>query len=63
MAAVRLGRQDLQQGQREAGGLTGAGLRGAQKIASREYDRDGLNLNGGGLGIALLCDSAQQLGR
>ena len=54
--------QALQQGQREAGGLAGAGLRGAEQVASRENDRDGLHLDGGGLGVALVRDSAEQLG-
>jgi hypothetical protein len=52
----------LQNGQGEAGGLAGAGLRGAEQVASREHDRDGLKLDRGGLGIALLRYSAEQLG-
>jgi hypothetical protein len=56
------GRQALQQGQGEAGGLAGAGLRGAEQVASREDEGDGLRLDGGGFGIALLRDSAKQLG-
>jgi hypothetical protein len=54
--------QPLQQRQREAGGLAGAGLRGAQQVASRKNDRDGLRLDGGGGGVALARDSAEQLG-
>jgi len=53
----------LQHRQREACRLAGAGLCGAEQIATREYDRDCLRLDGGGLGIALLGDSAEQLGR
>jgi hypothetical protein len=37
-------------------------LRGAEQVASREDDRDGLKLDRGGYGIALLRDSAEQLG-
>jgi len=62
VAAVRAGGQPLQNGQGEAGGLAGAGLRGAEQVASREDDRDGLKLDRGGLGIALLRYSAEQLG-
>ena len=57
------GRQPLQQRQREAGGLAGAGLRGAEQVAPGEHDGDGLRLDGGGFGVALLGDSAEQLGR
>jgi hypothetical protein len=56
-------REPLQHRQRETGGLAGAGLRRAEQIPARENDRDGLRLNGGGLGVALLGDRAQQLGR
>ncbi len=55
-------RKTLQQRQRESSGLAGAGLSGAKQIATREDDRNRLRLNRGGLGVALLCDSAQQLG-
>ncbi len=55
-------RQPLENGQREAGGLAGARLGGAEQIATAQDDRNGLRLDGGGLGVALLCDSAQQLG-
>jgi len=57
------GREQLQRRQREACRLAGAGLRGAEQVSSREYDRDRLRLDRGGLGIALLGDSAEQLGR
>jgi hypothetical protein len=53
----------LQDRQHETGGLAGAGLRGAEKIAAGENDGDGLRLDRGGYGVALLADSAQQLGR
>ena len=57
-----LGGQPLQNGQGEAGGLAGAGLRGAEKVFAGQDDGDRLRLDGGGLGIALLGDSAEQLG-
>jgi len=56
-------RQALKDRQREAGSLAGAGLRGAEKIAAGEDDGDGLRLDRGGNGVALLGDSAEQLGR
>jgi hypothetical protein len=62
VAAVGFGRQPLKQRQGEAGGLAGAGLGGAQKIFAGEDDGDGLRLDGGGNGVALLGDSAEQLG-
>jgi hypothetical protein len=52
----------LQHRQSEAGGLAGAGLRGAEQIPALQNDGDGLRLDGGGLGIALLGDCAEQLG-
>jgi hypothetical protein len=63
VAPGRLAGEILQQRQGEAGRLAGSRLRGAQQIASREYDRDGLELDGSGSGVALLCDCAKQLGR
>jgi len=62
-AARRERRQALQQRQREAGGLARAGLRGAEQVASGEDDRDGLRLDGGGFGVAMLRDGAKQLGQ
>jgi hypothetical protein len=62
-ALRRHGRQALQDREREAGGLAGAGLGGAQEVAARKDDGDGLGLDGGGFGVALLRDRAQQLGR
>jgi hypothetical protein len=56
-------REELQHRQGEPRRLAGARLRGGEKIAPRENDRDGLRLDGGGLGVALLGDGAEQLGR
>jgi hypothetical protein len=54
--------EQLQDRQREAGGLAGAGLRGAEQVAAGEDDRNGLRLDRGGNGVALLRDRAEQLG-
>jgi hypothetical protein len=62
MAGVRLRREQLQQRQREAGGLAGAGLRGAEQILAGENDGNGLRLDGRGRGVALVRDSAEQFG-
>src|SRR5439155_21447222 len=62
MASIRSGGKSLRYRQCEACGLAGAGLGGAEQIAPGEHDRDRLRLDGGGLGVALLADSAQQLG-
>jgi hypothetical protein len=56
------GAEALQDGQGEAGGLAGAGLRGGEQVAAGEDDGDGLRLDGGGRGVALLGDGAEQLG-
>jgi len=61
MGSALLVGQPLKQRQREAGGLAGAGLRGAEQVASREYYRDRLRLDGGGCCIALVRDCAEQL--
>jgi len=53
----------LQYRQRECGGLAGAGLSGAEQIATCEYYGNGLRLDGGGYGVTLLDDCAEQLGR
>jgi hypothetical protein len=53
----------VQQRQREAGRLAGAGLCGAQQVAARQDDGNGLRLDGRGFGVALLGDAAQQLGQ
>jgi hypothetical protein len=52
----------LEQRQSKAGGLAGAGLRGAEQVAACEDDGNSLELDRGGLGIALLRNSAEQLG-
>ncbi len=57
------GCQALQQRECEAGGLAGAGLRGSEQVTAGEDDGDGLRLDGGGFGVALLRDSAKQLGQ
>ena len=62
MACICFFNQFLQKRQRKARGLAGAGLGGTEQIAPGEHDRDRLRLDGGGLGVALLADSAQQLG-
>ncbi len=56
-------REALQQRQREAGGLAGAGLSGAEKVLAREDDGDCLRLDGGGSYVTLLRDGAKQLGQ
>ncbi len=50
----------LQHRQNEAGRLAGARLRASQQVAAREHGRNGLHLDGGGRGIALIGDRAQQ---
>jgi len=62
VAGVRFPREQLQYRQRESGGLAGAGLRRAEQISAREYYGDGLRLDGGGYGVTLLGDCAEQLG-
>ena len=52
----------MQDRQGEPRGLAGAGLRGAEQVASRQDEGNGLRLDRGGLGIALLRDGAKQLG-
>ena len=61
-ALRRHGCEPLQQGKREARGLAGAGLGGAEQVAAREDDGDGLRLDGSGGCVALLRDGAKQLG-
>jgi hypothetical protein len=56
-------RKKLEDRQREAGGLAGPGLRGAEKVLAGENYGDGLRLDRGGNGVTLLGDSAEQLGR
>jgi len=62
VTAICLGTQDLQQRQGEAGGLAGAGLRGAEEVLAGENDGDGLRLDRGGDAVALFRDCAEQLG-
>jgi len=59
LRAARPGVQKLQQRQRETGGLAGAGLRAGENIAAFENDGDGLQLDGGGLGVALFGHSTE----
>jgi len=63
VARVRFRSEELQHRQSEACGLAGAGLRCAEQVAACEYYGNGLRLDGGGLGVTLLGDCAEQLGR
>ena len=63
MAAVGFRVQDLEEGKRKAGGLAGTGLGGAQKVFAGEHYGDGLRLDGGRRGVALLGNSLEQFGR
>ena len=54
--------EELQYRQREGCRLAGAGLRCAEEISACEYYGNGLRLDGGGLGVTLLGDCAEQLG-
>jgi hypothetical protein len=45
--------------QRECGGLAGAGLGDAEKVAPRQRDRDGLALDGSGLVVAFVLQRLQ----
>ncbi len=47
-------RQAVQDGQRKRGGLARAGLGTGQQVMTGQYGGNGLGLNGGGCGIALL---------
>jgi hypothetical protein len=53
----------LQQRQREAGGLAGAGLGGGEHVAAGQNDGDGLLLDGGGFGVTLVGDGTHERGR
>ena len=53
-------RQALQDRQREAGGLAGAGLRAGEQVAAIQDGRNGLELNRRGAGVAEFNDGAQQ---
>src|SRR5439155_15171228 len=63
VADVGFPREELQYRQREGCRLAGAGLRCAEEIPACEYYGNGLRLDGGGLGVTLLGDCAEQLGR
>jgi len=60
-AGLGLGQQ-LQDGQGEAGGLAGAGLGAGHQVAAGEDGGNGLLLNGGGFGVTLLGNGAQDFG-
>jgi len=62
MAGIGSSAQYLKERQRESGSLAGAGLGGAQQVFSSQDNGDRLQLDGGGLCIALVRDSAEQLG-
>ncbi len=55
--------ENLQQRQREAGGLAGTRLRRGKEILACQHDRNRLRLNGGGDRVALFGHSTEQLGR
>jgi hypothetical protein len=54
------GRQAVQHGQREAGGLAGAGLRACEQVAALQHGGNGLRLDRSGDVVALVAHSAQQ---
>ena len=60
---LRGGGQVLDQRQAEGGGLAGAGLCAGQQVVALQGQRNGLLLDGGGLGVALFVQRAQQGGR
>jgi hypothetical protein len=62
VADVGFSREQLQYRQREGCRLAGAGLGRAEEIPACEYYGNGLRLDGGGLGVTLLGDCAEQLG-
>ena len=53
----------LEHRQHEGGRLAGAGLGAGHEVAAVEDERDGLGLDGGGLGVALSATARRQLGR
>ncbi len=55
--------QALEHRQDERGRLAGAGLGAGEDVAAGEDERDRLGLDGGGLGVALVRDRAEKLGR
>ena len=62
VADVGFSREQLQYRQRERCRLAGAGLGSAEEIPACEYYGNGLRLDGGGYGVTLLGDCAEQLG-
>ncbi len=60
--ARRTRREQLQHRQHEGGRLAGAGLGAGHEVAAGEDERDRLQLDGSGIGVALLRDGAQQVG-
>jgi hypothetical protein len=58
-----IGTETLEHRQHEGGRLAGARLGAGHEVATREHDRDGLLLDGGGLGVALVRDGAEECGR
>jgi hypothetical protein len=72
MARIRGGRggadsvavvEPLEDRQDECSRLAGAGLGASEEVAAGQNEWDRLCLDGGGLGIALVRDSAEKLGR
>ena len=59
---LALFKKALQNRQRKSSRLTGAGLCAAQYVAAFQHGRDGLALDGRGLGIAAAFDGSKQLG-
>ena len=57
---LAVGEQQLQDGQRETGGLAGAGLGGDHQVAAFQYGRDGLGLDGSRSGITSGSHGAHQ---
>ena len=55
--------QALEQRQHEGRRLAGAGLGVGHEVTAGEDERDRLGLDGGGLGVALVRDGAEELGR
>ncbi|CAB3692178.1 hypothetical protein LMG26685_04845 [Achromobacter mucicolens] len=53
-------RQQVQDRQRETGGLAGAGLGGCKQVAAFQHLGNGLGLNGRGRGVAGIGNGAQQ---
>ncbi len=55
--------QALEDGKHEGGGLAGPRLGAREHVAPGEHERDGGGLDGRGLGVALVRDRAEKLGR